>query len=124
MDPALEEKQNNESQQKKPAGESAINTINNLAGARRLLKSPLGKVGSRVVLQAGIRGLSAFLLSPAGLVLIAITTILIFTVIVILGSGGAPTSEINNQVVNPTPIETTIPSITPTETISPTPVAP
>lgn len=114
MDPLLEEKQNNQPQQKRPTGESAINTINNLAGARNLLKNPLGKIGSRVVLQAGTRTLSAFLASPAGLVLIVIAVILIFTIVIIVGFGGAPASE------------TIIPTIEPTQTeaVTPTPAGP
>lgn len=114
MDPLLEEKQNNQPQQKRPTGESTINTINNLAGARNLFKNPLGKIGSKVVLQVGTRTLSAFLASPPGLVLIVIAVIFISTIIIIVGFGSAPASE------------TIIPTIEPTqtETVTPTPAGP
>lgn len=99
MDPTLGEKQNNQPQQKRPAGESAINTINNFT--RRGFTNPFGKVGSRVVAQAALRGFSALLASQAGLpILITLVFIVIF-VIIIIGFGGAPPSQIN-QVINPT----------------------
>lgn len=115
MNPTLEEKQNEPAQQKSSTEgtiSQGINTINSFA--RRGFSNPFGKIGQRVVLQAGLRGLGVFLASPYGLVLIVIAVILIFTITIIVGLGGAP------------PSETIIPTIDPTQTeaVTPTPAVP
>lgn len=109
MDPTLEEKQDEPSQQKRSTEGTisrGINTINNFA--RRGLTSPFGKVGSRIALQTGLRGLTAFLGSTSGVwvpIAIAIVSVFIFTFIIV-GFGGAPVSQTSQSVnltVTPTP---------------------
>lgn len=101
MDPTLEEKQNDQTQKEQLGGgiNRGINTINKLA--RGGLKNPLGKVGQRIVVQTVLRGFAAFLAGPGLPIVIAIASVLVFTFIIV-GFGGAPPSEINNQSTNPT----------------------
>lgn len=113
MDPTLEENQSNQSQQKRPAGESAINTINNLASARRLFKNPVGKVGSKVALQAGRSLITLLATNPWAWAVLGIIVVVIFTFIIVMGFGGTvPPSEINSQIT-PTPITLPAGSVTP-----------
>ena len=119
MDPTQEKNQNDQPQEKQSGGIGrGINTINKLA--RGGIKNPLGKIGSRVVTQTALMGLRAFLAGPGLPVLVALGAILFFTIIIIMGIGGAPSSETNTQGsnLNPTATQSTIP----TETIlTPTP---
>jgi hypothetical protein len=111
MDPTLEEKQNELPQQKRSTEgtiSQGINTINNLARARRGFSNPFGKVGSRVVAQTALRGFAAFLAGPGLPIAIAIISVFIFTFIIV-GFGGAPVSQ-TNQSANPTPAETVTPT--------------
>lgn len=125
MDPTLEENQGNQ-QQKRQHGSTAIDNFNNLVRARRLLKNPLGKFATRVAAQTAIRGLGAFLFSPAGLVIIVIAGICIFVLIIVSsgvfgGAPSAPASEPSSQTVNPVPVEAITPAIAPTEIPTPAP---
>ena len=113
MDPTTEEKQNDQAQEKRSGGGigQGINAINKLV--RGELKNPLGKIGSRVALQTALRGLSAFLASPAGLpILIAMMLVVVFTIIIV-GFGGTPPLESNNQAVNAPPTEPPTPPAVP-----------
>lgn len=126
MDPTLEEKQNELPQQKRSTEgtiSQGINTINNLARARRGFTNPLGKVGQGVVQQAALRGFAAFLAGSGLPVAIALGLVLLFTVIIVMGFGGAPSSETNNQGLNLSPTATQ--SATPTKIIiTPAPAEP
>lgn len=117
MDPTLEEKQNNQPQQKRSTEgtiSQGINAINNLARARRGLQNPLGKVGTRIAAQIATKGrLLAFLTSPAGLVLVVTIVVLVFTFILIIGFGGAPSSETISPTNEIAPTET--PTLSPAE---------
>lgn len=110
MDPTLEEKQNDQPQEKQRQGiiSRGINSFNNLRGANRLLSNPLGRIGTRVVLQAGLRGFAAFLAGPGLPIAIAIASVFIFTLIIVLGFGGAPSSETNVQAPQASPALTPI----------------
>lgn len=102
MDPAPEEKQNDQTQEKKSGGGigQGINVINNLMSAG--IKNPFGKIGSKVAAQTALRGFAAFLASPAGLpILITIVLVVVFTVVV-MSFGGAPAIE-STQTQTPTP---------------------
>lgn len=110
MNPTLEEKQNDQAQGKQSGGgvNRGINTINNLMG----FKNPFGKIGSRVIVQTALRGFAAFLAGPGFPIAVALGFVLLFTIIIVMGFGGAPPSEINNQATNVTPAETITPTIT------------
>ena len=115
MDPTREEKQNEPPQQKSGAEgriSQGINAINKLAGGG--FKNPLGGIGSKVVAQTALRGFVAFLAGPGFPIAITLGLVLFFVLIIIMGFGGAPSSEPNGQTAN----------ITPTETPTPTPPAP
>lgn len=109
MDPTLEEKQNELPQQKRSAEgtiSQGINTINNLARARRDFTNPLGKIGQRAVAQTALRGFAAFLAGPGLPIAVALGLVLLFTVIIIMGFGGAPppqTNQFANPTITPTP---------------------
>lgn len=108
MDPTLEEKQSDQTQEKKSGGGigQGINAINNLMGGG--IKNPFGKIGLKVATQTTLRGFAAFLASPAGLpILITIVLVIVFTV-VIMGFGGAPAIE-PTQVQTPTPTPPAVP---------------
>lgn len=113
MNPTLEEKQNDQAQEKQPGGgiSRGINSINNLGR----LKNPFGKIGSRVIAQTALRGFTAFLAGQGFPIMVALGLVLLFTIIIIMGFGGAPPSEMNNQTTNVAPTET----ITPTATLVP-----
>lgn len=113
MNPALEEKQNDQAQEKQAGGgiSRGINSINNLGR----LKNPFGKIGSRAIAQTALRGFTAFLAGQGFPIVVALGLVLLFTMIIIMGFGGAPISELNNQTTNVTPTET----ITPTTTLVP-----
>lgn len=117
MDPTLEEKQNDQSQNKQ-SGQGiisrGINSINNLKGANKLFSNPLRKIGSRVVAQTALRGFAAFLAGPGLPIAVALGLVLLFTIIIVMGFGGAPSSEPNSQTTN----------VPPTKTITPTPAVP
>lgn len=102
MYPALEEKQDDQIQEKqKKQGiiSRGINSVNNLRGANRLFSNPLGRIGSRVVAQTALRGFTAFLTGPGLPVVIAIIVVFFFTFIIV-GFGGAPPAS---ETVTPTP---------------------
>lgn len=105
MDPAPQEKQKDQVQEKHSEGGigQGINVINNLMGGG--IKNPFGKIGSKVASQTALRGFAAFLASPAGLpILIAIALVVVFTVIV-MGFGGVPAIEPTRiQAPTPTPL--------------------
>lgn len=112
MGTTLEEKQTDQPQQKQSKEgtiSQGINTINDLARARRGFTNPLGKVGSGIIAQTALRGFAAFLAGPGLPIAIAIISVFIFTFIIV-AFGGAPLSETNNQSAKPT--------------ITPTPAAP
>lgn len=115
MDPTLEEKQNDQTQNKQ-SGQGiisrGINSFNSLRGANRLLSNPLGKIGSRVVAQAAVRGFAAFLAGPGFPIAITIIAVFVFTFIIV-GFGGAPPSETNVQAPQ------TVPTLTPTPAPAP-----
>jgi CBS domain containing-hemolysin-like protein len=115
MDPTLGEKQNDQAQEKQSEQgiiSRGINSINNLRGANRLLSKPISRIGSRVVLQTGLRGLAAFLAGPGLPIAVAIISVFVFTLIIV-GFGGAPPSETSIQAP---------PSVSPTQApITPTP---
>lgn len=119
MDPTLEEKQNEQVQREQSGGGigRGINAINKLA--RQGLKNPLGKIGSRVVAQTALRGFAAFLAGPGLPISLALGAILLFTIIIVMGFGGALPSETNTQGHNLIPTATQSP--TPTEVITLTP---
>lgn len=93
-----------------------INNINSFA--RRGFSNPLGKVGQRVIGQTALRGFAAFLAGPGLPIVIAVVLVFIFTFIIV-GFGGAPSSEQNSQTTNITPTETITPPIVATQ--APTP---
>jgi hypothetical protein len=112
MDPILDERQNDQPQEKQSR-----------QGTNRLLSSPIRGISSRVITQAALRGFSALLASQVGLpILIAVVLILVFTFIIVGFGGGIPPSETNIQGSNLSPTPTQIPI--PTETITPTQTAP
>lgn len=103
MDPTLEERQANQTQEKK--------------SGQGIIGRGIGRIGTRVVTQTALRGFSALLASQVGLpILIAIASIVVFT-IVIVGFGGAPGDPSSQTSVQAPSAETT-----PTPT--PTPAAP
>lgn len=112
MNPALEEKQNDQAQGKQTGGgiSRGINSINNLGR----LKNPFGKIGSRAVAQIALRGFAAFLAGSGFPIMVALGLVLLFTIIIIMGFGGAPPSEQNDQITNLVPMETIAPTITQT----------
>ena len=111
MDPILEEKQNDQAQKKQSEQgiiSRGINSINNLRGASRLLSNPTNKIGSKIVIQTGLRAFIASM-GPALIpILITLITVVTFTV-VIVGFGGVPSSEPNGQTTNVTPTPTPVP---------------
>lgn len=113
------ENQNDQSQEKKSGGGigQGINTVNKLA--RGGIKNPFGKIGQRVVVQAGSRIL-AFLLG-SGLPIVVVGIILLLTLIIVVGFGGAPSSGPNDQITNPIPTETITPTVAPIEAATPSP---
>ena len=118
MDPTLEEKQSGQPQQKQSRqgfSSRATNLINNIGGAKRLLSSPINKIGQRVVSQTILRGFAAFLAGPGLPVVVALGLVLLFTVIILMGFGGAPFLELNTQKSDLSPTSTQ--SATPTATI-------
>lgn len=120
MDPALEEKQNNQPQQKN-SGDGAIgqgiNAINKLAG--RGIKNPLGKIGSKAAVQVG-RSMFTFLAANPWVWIVLGIIILAVVVFIIVFSLGGPPSGGDNQTVNP--ISNFIIS-TPSASLSPEPSA-
>lgn len=118
MDPTLEEKQSDQPQQKQSKEgtiNQGINAINNLVRARRGFTNPLGEIGSRVVVQTALRGFAAFLAGPGLPIALALGAILFFTIIIVVGLGGVPSSESNIQA----PAD--VPTLTPP---TPSPAAP
>lgn len=112
MDPNLEEKQNDQSQEKQSESgiSQGINAINNLVG--RGLKNPFKGFGTGVAGQTVIKGgFAAFIASPAGLpILIALTAIVVLTVFIIVGLGGIPGAPTQEPALPPTPTETPTPA--------------
>jgi hypothetical protein len=117
MNSTPEEKQNDQTQKKTIGGgiNQGIKVINNLVGGG--FKNPFGKISSRVVTQTALRGFFTFLVGPVFPIVIALIAIFVFTLIIV-GLGGAPSSEQNNQTANVVPTKTT------TSTITPIPVEP
>lgn len=114
MDPTLGEKQNDQAQERRGIISRGINSFNSLRGANRLFSNPFGKIGSRVATQTALRDFAALLAGPGLPVAIALGLVLLFTVIIIMGFGGAPPFETSIQ----TP---TVPIAEPTKLITPTP---
>lgn len=110
MDPALEEKQE---KQKQGFISRGINSLNNLRGANRLPSNPLGKIGSRVAVQTALRGFAALLAGPGLPVAITLGAILLFTMIIVVGFGGAPGAPSSQTSVQAPPAEPTL-NVTPT----------
>lgn len=110
MDPTLEEKQSDQAQKKQSGGgiSRGINSINNLGR----FKNPFGKIGSRVIAQTALRGFAAFLAGTGFPIAVALGLVLLFTIIIVMGFGGAPPSELNNQAANVAPAKTITPAIT------------
>lgn len=115
MDPTPEERQNDQPQQKQSkegAVGQGISAINNFVRARRGFTNPLGKVGSRAVTQVVLRGFTAFLAGAWFPVALTLGLVLLFTVIIIMGFGGAPPSETGVQTPQalPTLVSTPTPA--------------
>lgn len=103
MDSTLGEKQGDQAQKKQSGGgvNRGINAINNLM--RGGLKNPFGKTLTKVTVQAGSKIATFLFTTPAGWVTIGIVVVVIFTIIIIVGLGGAPSPETSVQpVINPT----------------------
>ncbi|OGH24217.1 MAG: hypothetical protein A3B47_04285 [Candidatus Levybacteria bacterium RIFCSPLOWO2_01_FULL_39_24] len=102
MDPTLEERQNNQEQEKKSGGgiSQGINALNNLRGLRNLS----GKTGLKSAAQVGrlaaqgAARFGAFLFTPTGLVVLTVAIVFIGTVAVIFLLGAPPT-----QTITPSP---------------------
>lgn len=102
MDPTLEERQSDQPQKKQGPISRGIGYINNPRGISRMFSA--GKVGSRVVLQAG-RSLATILIAhPWILGFLVIIAVFIFTFVIVFAGGfgavpGAPTTP----TITPTP---------------------
>lgn len=108
MDPNLEEKQSDQSQEKQSEGRlsQGINTLNNL----NWLKNSFGKTGSgtrsgtviktgRLAAQFGTKIATFLFTTPTGWVTLGIVVIVVFTVVIIASLGAAPINTGVDQVV-------------------------
>lgn len=97
MGPMPEEKQNDQTQERQRQG---------------IISHGIGsKIASRVVVQTALRGFAAFVAGPGLPIAIAIVSVFVFTLIIVLGFGGAPLSEMNVQA--PPTAPTLAPTLSP-----------
>ena len=116
MDPTLEEKQNDSSEQNQPAGKSVIDTLNNLSQARNLARGIGKKIGgqtTKLAAQAAARGALAFFATPPGwIVLGVIAGIFVFVFLFVLINGESKySSQTNASPTSPSPTLSPKPTI-------------